>query len=254
MGFFGTNKQKTVTETAVENAVKATMDVTTSRSAASNASQTFNFSGNAGTTVDGVNMEQTVSIKLRSSSEVQASTDFQSMMETELKQKLKQKSEALSLSDSEQEDITRNISQLSVDCSRVFKDSISILVNNSQTIDINKNTLSDLKNIRMAQTVEAAVESISRFVTNDRSVQALKAKIDKDLEQVNEGAAGFLTAAGNAIGGMWESMGSATSGVVTSTGGAASGVLISAIGPLIVIAIILAIGAAIYFMMNFMKK
>lgn len=254
MGFFGTNKQKTVTETVVDNAIKATMDITTSRSAASSNTQTLSFSDNKGTTADGINMEQKVSIKLRSASEVQASTDFQAIMETELKQKLKQKSEALSLSDSEQEQITRDINKLSVDCSRVFKDNISMLVNNSQVLDINRNTLSDLKNIRMAQTVDAAMESISRIITNDQSVQTLKSKIDRDLEQANEGMAGAVTAAGNAISGMWGSMGAATSGVVTATGGAASGVLVSAIGPLIVIAIILAIGAAIYFMINFMKK
>lgn len=224
----GGNQSKSVCTTVVENSIKATLDVSISRSSISNNSQTLNMSGNIGTVQDGVDMKQTVVIKIKSSSTTEASTKFQSSIEAQLKERLKQAGETVATSKNNSITIQNAIHKFAVDSSKVFTDNISMIVSNSQTANISGNVNSHLKKVNMSQTVDAAIDAISKIVTSDAAVQTTKAILDKELEQKTEGFAGIIRTLGDAY----------------------SKVLGSSVGPMVCVIIILILGGGIYLLVR----
>lgn len=218
MGWFGGNESKTVTETVVSMAIDATLEVTSSKSVMSNNVQELNMSGNKGVHVDGVDMNQVISVKLKSENTTTASTSFSSAINAALLERIKQSTEAGSLQTNSVETLTQTVHQFSVDCGRVFKDNLSVFVSSSQVKNINTNTDSSFKNIKMYQTVESSIEAMSAIILSDAAVQETKSLIDKQLDQKTEGFSGIIK---NLLGGL--------------------------VGPLVILAIIAIVCAAVYF-------
>lgn len=208
----GGNSSKTVTETAVETSIKATLDVSVSRATNTVASQTGKFSGNTGTVVDGVTMKQKVEVKLKSSTALESATNFQDTLESKLNEQIKQKSEVGSVAQNDSETVTRLSKKFSADCSKVFSDHLSAFLAASQNLTIENNVNSQFSNIFMAQDAEMAISSIVSFITNDTVVLETKNELDKFLGQE---ATGMAT--------MFQSM----------------------LGPLIVLAVMMALGIII---------
>lgn len=210
----GGNVSKSVSTVSVQSAIKATLNVTSSRGAVSANNQSMSFSGNEGTTLDGVNMKQKIRITIKSTSTTNASTEFASVVESNLKEKIKQATELGGLPKNKVETLQATAHSFAVDCSKVFSDNISLLISADQTLAVDNNKNSSISNVVLSQTVEGAIEAFSSIITNDKSVQKTKAILDKELEQKSEG-----------FGGMFKSM----------------------IGPMIVILLIMIVGGYIYF-------
>lgn len=210
----GGNVSKSVSSVSVQSAIKATLNVTSSRAAVSANSQSMNFSGNEGTSLDNVNMNQKIRITIKSTSTTNATTEFASEIENNLKEKIKQATELGGLPKNKVESLQNTAHSFAVDCSKVFSDNISLFVSANQTLNVNKNKNSSISNVVMAQTVEGAIEAFSSIITNDKAVQKTKAILDKELKQKSEG-----------FGGMFKAM----------------------VGPLIVLLLILIAGGYIYF-------
>lgn len=195
----GINQSKTTTENIVKFAIKATLNVSLSRSITSHNQQTGNFSGNVNTNADGVDMKQTITISLKSSNSFDATTGFSSTIENKLKEAINQKVAVGSVSVNNVETINRSVTDFAVDCSRVLSESLSMVLASDQTINLTNNTNSSFRNIRMAQTVEGAIDAITDMITRDTNVQSSKAILDKTLDQTAEGFAGVITAYGKAV-------------------------------------------------------
>lgn len=190
----GGNTSKTVTSVSVQTAIKATLNVTSSRSATSTNNQSLSFSGNDGTSANNIKMDQKVSISIKTSSKTNATTDFAAVIENDLKDKIKQAAEMGGLATNRVETLQTTAHSFAVDCSKVFSDNVSLFVSTDQHLKIDNNKKSSFTNVTMAQSVEGAIDAFTEIITKDKSVQMTKSILDKELAQTSQGFGGMFKA------------------------------------------------------------
>ena len=90
----GNNKSTAISETVIKTAIDASLQFKVNRASVSNNSQTYNAIGNTNLDAGKSYQTQSVTVRMKYATTAEAVASFQSTVENELKEKIKQSAEA----------------------------------------------------------------------------------------------------------------------------------------------------------------
>jgi hypothetical protein len=192
--YMGINASKISSEVSIKRAINATLSFTANTSTNASGNQSLQFTNNTNLNVDGLTMQQTVTIKLKVESNLDAVSKFQSTIQDELKQNIKQETEMGTIANNKSESVKKLAEKYSLDCSKVFQNNLSAFLSSNQSVVVTGNSGGLIRNIKLAQTVESATDTVIAMIVRDSVVNETKTALDLELGQKASGFSSIFKA------------------------------------------------------------